>query len=125
MNYPVKGEKWGAVECVDVCKAERQMWGRGADNEPYVAETYTVNVLVLKCECGKRFEVEKKGFLGRRRTQDCGCGAAGLRRGKKVLMLTYMPTPLLNLLKRYAAKHYNGNVSEAVRRVLEEGVGDE
>jgi hypothetical protein len=88
-------------------------------NDGY-SESWDEKTWVVRCECGKEFEVEQKGFK-KKEHKDCGCGAAQ-NDGAVVATAMTMPLQTRQQLQVYARKYTNGNVSMAIVKLIRDAM---
>ena len=116
------GDKWAHVEIVGAGKIEKSI----EFNDGY-SESWDEKTWVVRCECGKEFEIEQKGFK-KKEHKDCGCGAAK-EDGVYVIMAVSVPLSVRHALQKYAEERTNGNLSHAVveiaRQALEKNKASE
>ena len=111
------GDRWNRVQCIDISSVERTVpWIGGGGSDIFELE-----VLTLKCECGKEFTIDKRDFPGKRRVKDCGCGI-GFEDGVPIVRAVSMPLELWRQVKEYAEDQYIWNFSAAASALLRSGL---
>lgn len=106
------GENFGAMTVIDLSIREDSFFIDGIEFEQ------NFKFYVLKCDCGKVKEFRADRFLGKRKTQDCGCGRGWMREPKEDLLLR-IPVTLANRA-RALAKQSGGNLSQWIRNAMQE-----
>lgn len=115
------GDQWGALICLYAGKVDVKEFATDADDREYESESRTVAGYLLRCDCGKEWEVVKGEFQGKRVTRDCGCGRAG-ESGKSVVKAISMTNRDFDRINKFASEK-RINFSHAARKLIEIGLG--
>lgn len=112
INYPAVGEKWGRMQCVEHAVGEQSVIMNGKQ------EVYKGLILLLKCQCGFTFTLNRLQWKGKKYHKDCGCGIAD-KDGTNVNKTVSVPITLWEQIKDYANRNTHSNTSQAIRELSE------
>src|SRR5688572_19695621 len=88
------GKRWASVTCLG--RESKDITGYDSEGMEYEQR---VIMLMLQCDCGRRFDMPESEFTGTRKHQDCGCGAGLVAvQGMHTLPLR-IPVPMMMLVK--------------------------
>ena len=119
------GDKWSAVECIEVKQNAVPVMLPDGHGGEYCSETVTRIVYVLRCQCGNVFDAPAHDFKGRKAYQDCGCGIRGGKKRNEIDPVCVVSVSLpMSLLKEVEsrAKSQGWALSRAIRVLLQSAV---
>jgi hypothetical protein len=108
----LQGTRWGRVECIG--RTSRKVVWYDSDN---MSNESTVPFLILRCDCGKKFEERVDWFKGKRASPDCGCGIA-LKLEPKINISLQLPVETARWAKLIAS-HAGVNLSQWIRDLMQ------
>ncbi len=115
-NYPVKGERWGRVQCVDYLDKYKVINNNGLEID------YRGIVFLIACECGNEIELTKLEWAGKKHIKDCGCGIS-LLDGISLSRSINLPVLTWKKVEDYARANTGSNRSKAFQVLVEAGLG--
>lgn len=118
------GDRWYAIECLDVGEVDRTTTSYDHEGKPYISEEWRERAYTLRCACGKMFDVPFKRWKGKSKTRDCGCGLAASLSGAHVVMAFSTRTGTRELVK-YIADSLQVSVSWVVNSALRSYIDSE
>lgn len=110
------GEHFGSITVLDMNMREGSSFQDGIEIEQ------NFKFYLLKCDCGKTWEVRADLFLGKRKTQDCGCGRAWSGELKEDVLLRVPATLIAR--SRAAAKQEGGTLSQWIRNLMQKRIDE-
>ena len=95
------GDKWDAMTITAIEWDEQGVTELDADGREYVADTVSMKVVKLQCDCGSGIISVPYNKFRKREYPDCGCGLSWS--GDKVVTSVQLPIALNEHIKQYAA----------------------
>ena len=113
------GARWNAVTAIETAMVNEVTPG---NSDGSVLDYANVKKHILKCDCGKLFEIAVKDCPGKRAVKDCGCGIGAVLGGEyKANLAVYLPLSMIKEVDDYA-NHFKLKRMHAFNKLIECGL---